>query len=172
MAARRAADAQARPTQPVKAGRSPSAYAVSGSYRLSGSQSRPEEGRCKFLPANEPVPVALSLRLDTPVEGGTAAAREQLNGDTLLIRAQDPNFACCWFSRPLDFGVASGNPAFWMLQKTARDTWLLCLRRITGEVAAYQLKTGKHGFPITLKRGRVSKEFTNWPPTVTVSWAQ
>jgi hypothetical protein len=60
----------------------------------------------------------------------------------------------------------------WMLQKTARDTWLLCLRRVTGEVAAYHLKTSKDEFPITLKRGRVSREFTNWPSTVTVSWAQ
>src|SRR5262249_16236963 len=129
-------------------------------------------GRCKFFLANEPLPVALSLKLDTSVQGGTVAGREQLNRDTLLIRAQDPNFACCWFSRPLDFGVASGNPAFWMLQKTARDTWLLCLRRISGDVAIYHLKTRKPGFPITLKRGRVSKEFANWPRTITVSWAQ
>jgi hypothetical protein len=145
---------------------------ASGSRQaLSGSQSRPLFARCRFLPAKEPVPVALRLHLDTPVEGGTAAGREQLNCDTLLIRAQDPNFPCCWFSRPLDFGVASGNPAFWMLQKTAQDTWLLALRRITGEVAAYHLKTRQHGFPITLKRGRVSKEFTNWPRTSTVDWA-
>jgi hypothetical protein len=156
----------------VKAGRASSTTPISGSFRLGGSQSKPPESRCKFLPAKEPVPVALSLQLDTPVDGGTAAGREQLNRDTLLIRSQDPNFACCWFSRPIDLGVASGNPALWMLEKTARDTWLLCLRRITGEVAAYHLKTGKHGLPITLKRGRVSKEFTNWPRTITVSWAQ
>jgi hypothetical protein len=155
------ADAESRPIQPVKAG-----------YRPSGSGSFPRLVRCKFFSVNEPLPVGLSLHLDTPVQSGTAAGREQLNRDTLLIRSQDPNFACCWFSYPLDFGVASGNPAFWMLQKTARDTWLLCLRRITGEVAAYNLKTGKHGFPITLKKGRVSKEFTNWPRTITVSWAR
>jgi hypothetical protein len=166
------ADAQSRPIQPVKAGKTSSADPVSGSFRLSGSQSRPRGGRCKFFRANEPVPVGLSLRLDTPVKGGTAAGREQLNRDTLLIRAQDPNFTCCWFSRPLDFGVDSGNPAIWMLQKSTRDTWLLCLRRITGEVAAYHLKTGKAGFPITLKKGRVSKEFTNWPRSITVGWAQ
>jgi hypothetical protein len=160
------ADAEARPIQPVKAGR------VSSGDRLSGSQSRPLLGRCKFLPANEPVPVGLVLRLDAAVKGGTAAGRDQLGREILLIRAEDPNFACCWFSHPLDLGVAGGNPAFWMLQKTARDTWLLCLRRITGELAAYRLKSSKHGFPITLKKGRVSKEFTHWPPTVTVGWAQ
>jgi hypothetical protein len=147
------------------------ARTANGSPPQSGSILVPE-GRCKFLPANEPVPLGLSLHLDAPVAGGTVAGREQLNRDILLIRAQDPNYACCWFSRPLDFGPASDNPAVWMLQKTARDTWLLCLRRITGEVAAYHLKTRKHGFPITLKKGRVSKEFTNWPRTITVSWAQ
>jgi hypothetical protein len=155
----------------VKAGRRSDDHS-SGSFHLHGSQSRPMQGRCKFLPAHEPVPVGLSLHLDAPVEGGTPAGRDQLNRATLLIRAEDPNFACCWFSRPLDLGVASGNPAYWMLQKTARDLWLLCLRRITGDVAVYNLKTNKPGFPITLKRGRVSKEFTNWPRTITVRWAQ
>jgi hypothetical protein len=45
------------------------------------------------------------------------------------------------------------------------------LQRVSGEVAAYHLKTTKHAFPITLKKGRVSKEFTNWPRSITVSWA-
>jgi hypothetical protein len=166
MASRRMAGDEARSIQPVKAGR------ASKSHRPSGSQSRPLLGHCKFFPENEPIPVALTFHLETPLEGGTVSGREQLNRDFLLIRAQDPNFACCWFSHPLDIGVASGNPAFWMLQKTARDTWLLCLRRITGDVACYHLKTSTHGFPITLKKGRVSKEFTNWPRTITVSWAQ
>jgi hypothetical protein len=68
--------------------------------------------------------------------------------------------------------VDAGNPAFWMLQKTGHDAWLLSLRRITGDVAVYSLRSRTHAFPITLKRGRVSKEFTNWPRTVTVSWPQ
>jgi hypothetical protein len=140
------------------------------SLRLTRSISFPRKRRCKFFP-NAPVPVGLMLRLDTPVRGGTAAGREQLNRATLLVAAQDPNFACCWFSRPLDLGVASENPAFWMLEKTSRDTWLLCLRRISGEVAAYHLTTSKEEFPIKLKKGRVSKEFNNWPRTITVTWA-
>jgi hypothetical protein len=99
------------------------------------------------------------------------AGREQLNRDILLTRSPDPNFACCWFSRPLDLGADGGDPTFWMLQKTARDRWLLCLKRVSGELAAYHLKTSKHAFPISLKKGRVTKEFTNWPGNITVSWA-
>jgi hypothetical protein len=114
----------------------------------------------------------LSLHLDAPVAGGTGGGREEMKGEILLIRGQDPNYACCWFSRPIDFGLANDDPALWMLQKTAPDTWRLCLRRKTGDVAAYHLKTRKHEFPITLKRVRVAKEFTHWPRTVTVSWAQ
>jgi hypothetical protein len=45
------------------------------------------------------------------------------------------------------------------------------LQRVNGEVAAYHLKTTKDAFPITLKKGRASKEFTNWPRSITVSWA-
>jgi hypothetical protein len=130
------------------------------------------DDRYHFFPAKEPLPVALSLHFDTPIHGGTAAACEQLNQDTLLIRTQDPNFDCCWFSLPLDFGAAGDNPAYWMLQKTARDTWLLSLRRSSSDMAAYHLKTNKHAFPIALKKGRVSEEFKNWPRTITVSWAQ
>jgi hypothetical protein len=93
-----------------------------------------------------------------------------LNQPTLLIHARG-TFVCCWFSRAIDFGDESGNPAFWMLQKTATDRWFLCLRRLTGDVAAYHLKTKNQGFPVKLKRGRVSKEF-KWPPTITVQEAE
>jgi hypothetical protein len=58
-----------------------------------------------------------------------------------------------------------------MLQKTGRHTWLLCLRRGKRDVAAYHLNTRKDAFPIALKKGRVSKEFTNLPHTITVRWA-
>jgi hypothetical protein len=165
VAARRIADAESRSVQPVKAVR------ASNNPQPAGSGSKPVKNGCIFFPANELLPVALNLHFDTRIDGGTAVAREQLNRDTLLIRAQDPNFSHCWFSLPLDFGAASGNPAFWMLEKTARDTWLLSLRQSSGDVAAYHLKTKKDAFPITLKKDRVSKEFTNWPLTITVSWA-
>jgi hypothetical protein len=160
------AEVESRPVQPVKAG------TASPGPQTGGSGSYPVRGHSKFFPANEPLPVGLSVHLDAPVTGGTAAGCEQLNRGALLIRAQDPNFACCWFSRPLDFGAARGEPAFWVLQKTARDRWLLCLRRGSGDVAEYHLKTRKHAFPIALKRGRVSREFADWPGTVTVRWAQ
>ena len=170
MTAKRTAEAQSRLIQPVKARK-----ISHGLHVQHGSGSHGQKGKppgSEFFPANEPLPVGLSLRLDTPVEGGSVRGREQMNRDTLLIRSQDPNFECCWFSRPLDFSADSGNSAFWMLQKTAPDTWLLCLRRVSGDMAAYHLKTRKHAFPITLKKGRASKEFTNWPRTITVNWAQ
>jgi hypothetical protein len=114
--------------------------------------------------------VALTLRLDTPITGGPTAGRDRLNHPTLLIHAQDKHFACCWFSRAIDLGDESGNPAFWMLEMTARHTWFLCLRRVSGEVAAYHFKSkNKHAFPIKLKKGRTNKEFKNWPRTITVS---
>ena len=124
---------------------------------------------CKYWPADQPLPVALNLRLDAPVTGGTSAC-DQVTRPALLIHGQDASFACCWFSRAIDFGDESGNPAFWMLQKTATDTWFLCLRRVSGEVAAYHLKSKKKdSFPIKLKRGRVNREFKKWPPTITIS---
>jgi hypothetical protein len=165
MAARRSADAESRPIQPVKANE------ASHPRPGTGSGSKGGHGHSEFFSAKEPLPAGLNLHLETPVEGGSLAGREQLNQDILLTRSPDPNFARCWFSRPLDCGADSGNSAFWKLEKTARDTWLLCLQRVNGEVAAYHLKTTKNAFPITLKKGRVSKEFTNWPRSITVSWA-
>ena len=56
-----------------------------------------------------------------------------------------------------------------MLQKIALDAWFLCLRRVGHELAAYHLRAIKnHRFPIKLKRGRVGKEFTKWPRTITI----
>jgi hypothetical protein len=136
-----------------------------------GSTSYPFAHRCRFFAAGQPQPVALRLHLSPPVQGGTVAANYQVNQPTLLIHAQDPNFACCWFSRAIDL-EETGNPAFWMLQKTASDTWFLCLRRVSGELAAYHLKTTKHSFPIKLKRGHVGKEFKKWPLTIAISAAE
>jgi hypothetical protein len=124
--------------------------------------------RCRYLPKDQPVPVCLALQLDAPLEGGKASARQQLNRPVLLIYAQDPAFACCWFSRPIDLGDDGGNPAFWMLQKTASDTWFLCLRRVSGELAAYNLKAKNKPFPIQLKKGKTGKDF-KWPATITIS---
>jgi hypothetical protein len=140
---------------------------------LYGSTSDPYSPphHCRFFPAKHPIPVALNLQLEAPVVGSTSASCNQVNRPTLLIHAQDPNFCCSWFSRAIDFGEESGNLAFWMLQKTAVDKWFLCLRRVSGEVATYHLKTKHHSFPLKLKRGRVNKEFKKWPRTITVSWA-
>jgi hypothetical protein len=157
------ASAETDPIQPIRTG----ASSRSGSY-AGGSRSDPFLYRCQFFKAHHFPPIGLKLQLDTPVEGTGSA---QLNKPTLLIHAQDANFRCCWFSRAIDFGEESGNLAFWMLRKTAMDTWFLCLRRVSDEVAAYHLKTKNQSFPIKLKRGRVNKEFKKWPRTITISHA-
>jgi len=123
----------------------------------------------RFWPADQPLPVALNLQLDSPVSGDVSGCG-QVNRPALLIHAQGEQFASCWFSRAVDFGDESGNPAFWMLEKTAMDTWSLFLRRVSGDVAAYHLKIKKNdSFPIKLKRGVVSKELKKWPRTITIS---
>jgi hypothetical protein len=58
-----------------------------------------------------------------------------------------------------------------MLEKTATDTWLLCLRRVSGQLAEYNLQSKIKHFPIKLKKGRTAKQF-KWPPTVTISQAE
>jgi hypothetical protein len=161
--------------QPTRSAQRPPVHFPGGSGSLSPEQTHGSPGsgsglpspHCKFFPKDQPLPVELTLHLDGPVEGGFESGRQQLHRPTVLIHAQDPAFACCWFSRAIDLGDEAGNPAFWMLQKTAMDTWLLCLRRVSGELAAYNLKTKGKGFPITLKKGRTTKDF-NWPATITI----
>jgi hypothetical protein len=109
----------------------------------------------------------LALQLDAPLEGGKEFARQQLNKQVFLISAQHPAFACCWFSRAIDLGDECGNPAFWMLQKTARDTWSLSFRRVSGALAVYNLKSKSNQFPIKLKKGKTSRDF-KWPATITI----
>jgi hypothetical protein len=123
---------------------------------------------CKFFPKGQPVPVCLALQLDAPLEGGKEVARQQLNKQVLLIAAQHPSFACSWFSRAIDLGDERGNPAFWMLQRIARDAWLLCFRRVSGDLAVYNLKSKSNRFPLKLKKGKTSRDF-KWPATITIS---
>jgi hypothetical protein len=135
--------------------------------------SRPGLRRGRLVAAADVLPVTLCLQLDAPITGGPRALRDQVNRPTLLIHSQDPNYAGCWFSQPIDLDGASGRTAFWMLHKTARDRWLLYLRGADGDVAAYhQRKKNKHSFPINLSKGRVSKAFNNWPRHITVSPAR
>jgi hypothetical protein len=113
--------------------------------------------------------VALKLRLGASRSGGNAA-RAGLNRPTLLLHAQDADFAGSWFSSAVDLGDDSRYPAFWVLRKTARDTWLLSLRGGKGDVAAYRAKTKiRQAFPIKLKRIRSNARFKEWPSTITIS---
>ena len=134
----------------------------------SGSGSGMRSHCCKFCPKGQLLPVELTLHLDFPIECDNQSTCRQLNRPTPLIHAQDPAFACSWFSRAIDLADDGGNPAFWMLQKTALDTWTLYLRRVSGQLAVYQLKSKIKHFPIQLKKGRATKEF-NWPSTITIS---
>jgi hypothetical protein len=138
--------------------------------RRCGSDQAARKQHLKFFPAGQLVPVALNLRLGTSIKGGSSAAGGRLHRTTRLIHAQDSKFPSCWFSRAIDLGNNDGTPAFWILKKTAMDTWLLRLRRGSADVAAYHLKTkNKHSFPIKLKMRRTTKEFTQWPSMITIS---
>jgi hypothetical protein len=121
----------------------------------------------RFWPADQPLPVALNLRLDRAV---TDATLDALTEPALLIHAEGEDFAGCWFSRAISLGDEAGSPAFWKLEKTSTDTWSLCLRRDKGVLAAYNLRRKKNdSFPMKLKRGVVNKTFMKWPPTITIS---
>jgi hypothetical protein len=156
--------AKSRPA-PKKTSRPKSSERTNG---VKGSGSGRLVGHCKFFPKGQLVPVSLTLQLDASLQGGSELGRQQLNRPALLIHAQDPSFACCWFSRAIDLGDESGNPAYWMLQKTAIDTWSLCLRRVSGEMAVYHSNSKNGRFPIKFKKGRTTRDF-KWPAHITIS---
>ncbi len=121
----------------------------------------------------QPVPSALRLHLDSPVVPGSSTDHEFLNRVTQLLHSQDRNFPCCWFSLPLNGSKAGRNPAHWMLKKTADDSWVLCLRRVSHELATYHHKgKNSHKLPLKFKRSRVSKDFKKWPATITIDVAE
>ena len=122
----------------------------------------------QFFPKGTLLPVELFLCLEEKLECGNEAARDQLNLPTALISAQDPAFPSCWFSRAIDLGDDSGHPAFWMLQKTAKDEWRLCLRRSGDLLVTYLAKGNIASFSFSLTRGEATKDF-HWPRTITIS---
>jgi hypothetical protein len=125
---------------------------------------------CKYFPADRLLPIALQLRLGAAIKGRNSAAGESLHRPTQLLHAQEADFAGCWFSPAINVGDENGNPAFWMLRKTATDTWQLSLRRGGAVVAAYRAKTKSHrASSIKLKMVRANNKFTQWPATVTIS---
>src|SRR5262245_18823915 len=124
---------------------------------------------CKYFSPDRLLPVALQLRLGAAINGGSAAG-ESLHQPTQLLHAQEVDFAGCWFSPAIHLGDKNGNPAFWMLRKTATDTWQLSLRLGSAVVAAYRAKTkSKRTSSITLKMVRANNKFKQWPATVTIS---
>jgi len=133
--------------------------------------SDPQDLRPEFFGADQPVIVSLVLQLDVTRAAAFGAACDMLCRPTPLIYSQDRNFPWCWFSRPIDISPESGNPAFWMLKWTPPDTWTLYLRRFSGDLATYFMKTRKKGvFPLRLALSRRnSREYDKWPKIVTIN---
>jgi hypothetical protein len=175
----RSTSAAEEPVRPVRSRAESFPDAWGSDPPLVGTQAKPKGlmlrnglRREKLLATSDVLPFTLRFQLDAPITSGPRALRDQVNRPTLLIYSPDPNYAGCWFSRPIDLDGGSGRQAYWMLQKTAGDRWLLCLRGANGDVATYQQKKNRHSFPISLIKGRVSKEFTNWPRHIIVSPAE
>ena len=145
----------------------------------SGSGSSGSDGikmksqRCHFCHAHEPVPVALTLHLDSPVSPGTAADCGRLNHPTVLRHGGHPGTECSWLSHPIDFCSDSANPALWMLHKSDAKTWMLYLRRGKTDIVVYRHTTAAEkdcSFPIQLHlAGAGGYECKDWPRTVTGS---
>jgi hypothetical protein len=128
--------------------------------------------RCQFCQPDEPIPVALTLQLDTPVSAGTCADCDRLNQPTALRHSRDPGFPCSWLSQPIDFCSDRANPALWVLRKTDETTWTLVLQRGSSTVVTYRLTTPALdcSFPIRLQiAGAGGPECKDWPRTVTVT---
>jgi hypothetical protein len=139
-----------------------------GSGSVKGQAAPKKSSVCKYFPAGWLLPVALELRFGVSVNGGSGASAA-LNQPTQLLHAQDAEFAGCWFSNAIDLGDDSRTPPFWLLRKTAKDTWLLRLCRGKGELAAYRAKTRiRQRFPLKLKKIRSNRAFNDWPSTITI----
>jgi len=145
-----------------------------GVYSCSDDTRTRVSARCEYFGAEQPVVLALLLRFDTAAQADSPTAGEQLNRPVLLIHSQDHNFPWCWFSRPIDLSPGSGNPAFWMLKWSSPDTWTLYLRRFSGDLATYRVRTRQRGrFPLRLGlTSRDSGHLEKWPRTVTIRPAE
>ncbi len=164
----------------VRGGSVACAGAASGSY--SGSFSSSASGiievearqRCDFCSPDQPVPVALVLKLDSPVAAGTCANCAELNRPALLLHSNDPKYACHWFSQPIDFCADPTKPGIWALHKRDHHTWVLSLNVSSANVVTYRLTTAHQAcsFPIQLHLvGAPGGECQNWPATVSAAAA-
>ena len=125
-----------------------------------------------------PLPVALSLALGKGLKGRSAADRKKLNQPTVLIRARHASVACCWFSGSIYLDDSPSEPAFWILEKTAKN-WMLRLKRIkdnakwadkwlpTEELSGYDSKADKCSY---IKKLKLNKFHPNkyWQGSVTI----
>jgi hypothetical protein len=120
-----------------------------------------------LFPKNYLIPVHLICFADQPTSGGRAAKRREFEQPISLIHSQDLAAPGRWYSGAIDLGDASGDPAFWMLERTSKDSWQFCLRRITGEIASFKAKSKSAKFPLVLSRQNATGRF-RWPKSVTI----
>jgi hypothetical protein len=170
-----AADNMTVSVQGVPAG---SGASQTDSHQFKASRGGSGSGTIMFASVHAPglkgktVPVALQLRLDSPVRPGTCSNCDQLNGPTLLVYSHDADFVGCWFSQPIEFCADGSPPGWWMLQTKDAKTWTLELRHKDALVVTYRFTAAseqKVPFPMTLHIvGKGGKECKNWPRTVTV----
>jgi hypothetical protein len=129
--------------------------------------------RSKFCREDQPIPVALTLKLDSALAKGSCNNIKDLNKPMLVVHSDDPHHAGAWFSRPLNLGEKGSQPAYWVLKKTDAKTWILVLRQEKTTIVQFVLKTKVAKdctFPIQLTRqGAGGKHFTKWPKTVTIA---
>ena len=139
----------------------------------SGSNKFSAAARSPYFRKDQPVPVAVTLKVDSPVTAGSSNKIDALNKPTRLLHSQDASHPASWFSQPIQLGDKGSPAAHWALEKADDKTWLAVLRQADKVIVTYRLKTkdAKDGtFPLHLKRkGDGGKQFKDWPKTITVS---
>lgn len=145
-----------------------------GSGNLRGMPAAAAAQRCPHCPPDQPVPVALTLTLDSPVAAGAYRDPKPLARPTRLVYAPGVGGGCRWVGEPLDLAPGSAAPACWVLEKTDPHTWILVLGHGKAELAVYRLagRDASCAFPIRPQLVRAGKEFGGWPKSVTVAPAK
>lgn len=131
--------------------------------------------RDRFAQKDAPIPVAVVLKLDSPVQDGTSIVSAQLNAPIQLAHSQDAQHFSAWVSAPIVFCNISGETGHWILDKTAPRVWTLQLKRAKAAVATYVLHNQDDRdatFPLALSlQGEGGCECTGWPRSVTITLA-
>ncbi len=120
----------------------------------------------------QPVPVALSLKLDASVTRGTCPKCNELNRPMLLLYAENAPLPGSWFSRPIAFCGKGAPVGFWVLERKSTTMWTLVLKQGDNLLVTFTARTKPKdcSLPINLQRkGAGSKVCKDWPKSVTIS---